>query len=1083
MMLLLSAVVVSAAGWAASLTLSRSAARRHIVLSTALVACLLLPMVWGVRSGTGWTLLAVRHIVNERGSSAPETAWASTQRPAEGRSSQRDLSESDTPGGAEFTSADPRETAGQPPATGPSDTSRSARYEASRRLSPAALNTPGVWSAARRWAAVVYAVVSGAMLVRLLLGLEAVRRVRRWAVEVDTLDDGVRLLEADVACPLAVGFGRPAIVVPRQFRGWVGSEELRDVLTHEAEHLRRGDHWMMLLQRLTAAAYWPIVTVHLLNRALDRAREELCDNAVLAARDPAAYGQTLLLVARLASRRLSVVTPLAASVVWRGELERRVAGLLDGRRDRRTKVGRPARWTITATLAGVAILAGTTRVTGVADKAPPDKSQAARPAGAEVAPAKSDIDWTGVPKVDPDNPTLHRGVVLGPDGKPVAGASIYAASTIELLEVAEADEVGVDDLGPMRTVTDEHGRFEFRAPDLSWVTVAGERKRWETLLVATKEGLSPGWLKTWGDDRNFRSHWHPWKSRDVAVRMRPPSMLTGRLLLQGGAPLAGARVRLTGLMAPIEYDLDKHIAQEERDALSLFETIDYAEELYRPWVLPALKTEATTNDEGHFELQGLPEGYIAGLEITHPQAETTSLRVAVRPMEPVYREPPFGEGEPTLTLYGSGFTAEAPKGGVLRGQAVITSGWDSRAAPGVIVSQANHNAKDGLSGQRFRTDAEGRFEVTGLHDRPEGYELAFVGSFAAPTTSRRQRIVPDEQAKVKLQPAAPYRLTLTDERGHPIDREVYSLEIQETPGSARQGVKWRFNDAERVAPGIYQGIVPVGPGAVLVQRGAKTDRPVAVDPKEFFAPGRTDWTGEEALYAYGDTWRIAYPAVITTEELAVGSNPTVDQLDLAAVIFTNARVENGVLELAATVESDPPVQVTLVDEAGAPVAGATVERQMERSNAKDLPANFPVYGLHPRRAEFLVFQHEQRGLIGTLSKNWTDEPVHVVMQPAARLLGRFTDAAGTPNYDFGVRILGERIMPGTFVAGRMFQTTNEIGERPGEFRLLVPPGAEIRGEFVRKTPDRDARPSAGVAFGPLTPEPGETVDFGDLTVP
>ena len=728
-------------------------------------------------------------------------------------------------------------------------------------------------------------------------------------------------------------------------------------------------------------------------------------------------------------------------------------------------------------------------VVAAGDETPATKVDVASSPATGAPTSKPDIGWTGIPQVDPENAALHRGVVLGPDGKPLAGASIYAASTIELLELADADEVSAEDLGPVRAVTDAEGRFEFIAEDLSWVSLTGQRKRWETLLVATKEGLAPGWLKTWGEDRSLRWHWHPSKNREVAVRMPGSATLAGRLLLEGGAPLTGARVRLTGLMAPEGYDLDQHVATEEIPPVAPFSSIDYAEAIYRPWVLPGLKTETTIGNDGRFEFQGLPEGFIARIEITHPEAETTTLRVAVRRIEPVYRKlfevQPAPDGEQKTeskpTLYGSGFAIELPKGAVLRGR-VVYRVVQKRPASGVIVALANQNAKDGMYGQQFRTDADGRFEVTGLSaDQPlRDIALAFVGSFEAPFASRREQVFPGADAEVLLTRAVPYRLKLTDPAGQPLDREVYSIQVQETPGSRRYDVKGRFNDAERVAPGVYRGIVPRGPGAVLVQRRARTDRPVAVHPKEFFEPGRTDWTLEEERFAYGDAWRIARPAVMD------GGNWTshiIDQLDVAAVAFTNANVDDGVLELTATVHSDPPVEVTLVDDAGGLVPGADVKRQLERYNSKDLPETFPVYGLHPDRAEFLVFTHEQRGLIGTLSTTWTSDSVRVVMRPAATLIGRITDGAGEPNFDFRIRVLGEGVMPDTYVAGRVFRPSDTPGQRKGEFRLVVPPDAELRGEFVRKTPDWQTRPSAGMAFGPLTPAPGETMDLGNLTVP
>lgn len=717
--------------------------------------------------------------------------------------------------------------------------------------------------------------------------------------------------------------------------------------------------------------------------------------------------------------------------------------------------------------------------------APADSPEATTSAAPAAIPRPNDnIQWTGIPKVDPENPTLHRGVVLGPDREPLAGAKVYAASTIELLDLAEADEVDASDLGPVRAVTDEKGRFEFTAPDLTWVTPAGERKRWETLLVATKEGIAPGWLETWGEDRSFRSHWNPSLGREIAVRTRPPATLTGRLLLEGGKPLAGANVWLTGLMAPHDYDLEEHISQEEEQPIGFMSTIDYAEALWRPSVLPGLKTETTTDEEGRFRLPGLPERFIARVEVTHPKADTTSLRVALKAIQPVYRKKPFQEEkETTPTLYGSGFTAELSKGAVLKGRVVIHNFLGPQPpVAGVIVALANHNAKDGMSGQRFKTDADGRFEVTGLRKNPRGYELAFVGSFAAPVVSSRQRIVPGVEAEVKLRPAVPYRIKLTDPEGNPIERDVYSIEVQERPGSVRHGIKSRFNEPVRVAPGVYEGIVPTGSGAVVVDRH-KADRPAAVNPKAFFAPGRDDWTRREQRYVYGDAWRIARVAVKDTERLAVSLNPMLEQLELAAVVFTNARQDDGVLELAATVHPAPPVEVTLVDEEGKPVAGASVTRQLERGNAGDLPATFAVYGLHPERAEMLVFKHQKRGLIGTLSTTWTSEPIRVVLRPAATLIGRFTDGTGELNFDFRIRVLGEGVMPDTYLGSRLFNPTDVPGERKGEFRLVVPPGLEVRGEFVRKTPYSVARPSVGTAFDPLIPKPGETVDLGDLVVP
>ena len=55
----------------------------------------------------------------------------------------------------------------------------------------------------------------------------------------------------------------------------------------------------------------------------------------------------------------------------------------------------------------------------------------------------------------------------------------------------------------------------------------------------------------------------------------------------------------------------------------------------------------------------------------------------------------------------------------------------------IIVSQNSGNQQ--VPPQRIMTDGDGRFEVTGLANRPEGYELAFVGSSAAPWRGYRDQ--------------------------------------------------------------------------------------------------------------------------------------------------------------------------------------------------------------------------------------------------------------------------------------------------------------------------------------------------------
>jgi beta-lactamase regulating signal transducer with metallopeptidase domain len=114
-------------------------------------------------------------------------------------------------------------------------------------------------------------------------------------------------------------------------------QQLQEVLVHELAHVGRHDPFIVLLQNLAATFFWVHPLVKVLNRQLAQAREEVCDNYALAASDARSYGRTLLKLATLAQPGQA----LAGAVELfnaRWKLERRVAGLLDDRRSRRTRL-------------------------------------------------------------------------------------------------------------------------------------------------------------------------------------------------------------------------------------------------------------------------------------------------------------------------------------------------------------------------------------------------------------------------------------------------------------------------------------------------------------------------------------------------------------------------------------------------------------------------------------------------------------------------------------------------------------------------------------------------------------------------
>ncbi|MGA3069828.1 MAG: M56 family metallopeptidase [Terracidiphilus sp.] len=133
---------------------------------------------------------------------------------------------------------------------------------------------------------------------------------------------------AEVERPSVFGFFQPRILLPRGLVEKLSALELRQVVLHEMEHLRRADDWTNLLQKVGLVLF-PLNPVLLwVERRLCAERELACDDRVLhstGARKAYAICLTRLAEYSLLSRGLSLV--LGA---WerQSELVRRVHRIL-----------------------------------------------------------------------------------------------------------------------------------------------------------------------------------------------------------------------------------------------------------------------------------------------------------------------------------------------------------------------------------------------------------------------------------------------------------------------------------------------------------------------------------------------------------------------------------------------------------------------------------------------------------------------------------------------------------------------------------------------------------------------------------
>jgi uncharacterized protein (TIGR03435 family) len=102
------------------------------------------------------------------------------------------------------------------------------------------------------------------------------------------------LISRDIASPMAVGFVRPAVVLPESLMGELSDPEREHVLLHEMAHLAGYDDWSNLAMRILGAALALHPVAVWILRRIEREREMVCDDWVVArTSDARPYAATL----------------------------------------------------------------------------------------------------------------------------------------------------------------------------------------------------------------------------------------------------------------------------------------------------------------------------------------------------------------------------------------------------------------------------------------------------------------------------------------------------------------------------------------------------------------------------------------------------------------------------------------------------------------------------------------------------------------------------------------------------------------------------------------------------------------------
>jgi beta-lactamase regulating signal transducer with metallopeptidase domain len=227
--------------------------------------------------------------------------------------------------------------------------------------STAAITMPRAWAS---YLFGVWATIAFLGLLRVATGLWHLRTIRRSCklldpqevdpllrhslAEVHSIRPVVLCVSAELRVPTAIGFAKPAVVLPEWALRDLSAAELNTVLLHELAHLQRWDDWTNLAQKLLRALFFFHPAVWWVENRLALEREMACDDMVLAqTANPRAYAACLVALAEKILLRRGVALAQAAVGRMR-QTSQRILRILDARASHAAQVWKPAPWVVGA---------------------------------------------------------------------------------------------------------------------------------------------------------------------------------------------------------------------------------------------------------------------------------------------------------------------------------------------------------------------------------------------------------------------------------------------------------------------------------------------------------------------------------------------------------------------------------------------------------------------------------------------------------------------------------------------------------------------------------------------------------------
>jgi RNA polymerase sigma factor (sigma-70 family) len=585
----------------------------------------------------------------------------------------------------------------------------------------------------------------------------------------------------------------------------------------------------------------------------------------------------------------------------------------------------------------------------LAAQEPPAGSPASEVRGRKPEPAPAE-GAAKPPAADDKDALAYGGRVVGPDGKPVAGAKLYLT-----LWWGYHYEPFTE---PESATTDRDGRFAFAAPKAKYRGQA-------SIVSAAAPDLGAGWVGLHADD----------KRTDLTLQLVKDDVpITGQIVDLEGKPVPGATLRVLQIMASPKEDLGPWLdAAKDKSAPPRGRDLRIAQQ-YLPSYTTAPSAVTTTDAAGRFRLTGIGRERLVIVRLEGPTIASEYLHIRTRPGETIKvgsleAEPEYGTPRIETIYYGASFRhVAAPTKPVV---GVVRDKDTKKPLAGITIrsEKLGRNPIHGIHITETVTDAQGRYRLTGL-PKGAGSKIGVVPPrdvpYVAPVLDVPDSFGPDPvTVNIELKRAVWIEGKLTDKAtGKPLPGHRLTYLVRD--GNRNQGDYAGFfgdfpGSVTTNQDGIYRIIGLPGPGLIAVFQDHTKDY--------LFGAERDDEDGLKEDFGFVPQANFAAFARI---DPARGSESV--RRDIALVrgwTFTG----------------------TLLGPDGKPLAGAVMGGSSEAMKT----AEFTVRRFNPRRPRPVFFRLPAKGLVGVAQPPKEDGgSVTVRMAPGAAVTGRLVDAGGTP---------------------------------------------------------------------------------------